>query len=169
MEFGRTNVAVTEALKVRTGTPADLDAVMSLALAACEDNELTNASPRKLLEEIWPSLHLDRGIMGLIGQTPLEAAILLRVDSMWYSEAPCLIERSIFVAPEFRAAKGGRARLLCDWAYSVHITLNMPLLIGIISNHRTEAKVRLYERQFGPPAGAYWIVGAHTGHKRVVA
>ncbi len=154
-----------DALKVRTGTPADLDAVMSLALAACEDNELTNASPRKLLEEIWPSLHLDHGIMGLIGQAPLEAAILLRVDSMWYSEAPCLIERSIFVDPKYRAAKGGRACLLCDWARSVRSALDMPLLIGIISSERTKGKVRLYERQFGPPAGAYWIVGAHTGHK----
>ena len=41
--------------------------------------------------------------------------------------------------------------------------VNMPLLIGVLSNHRTEGKVKLYERVFGKPAGAYWLVGGETG------
>jgi hypothetical protein len=35
--------------------------------------------------------------------------------------------------------------------------LGMPLTIGVLSNHRTEAKVRFYERFLGKAAGAYWI------------
>jgi len=32
-----------------------------------------------------------------------------------------------------------------------------------LSSHRAEGKVRLYERQFGPQSGAYWIYGKKTG------
>ena len=30
-------------------------------------------------------------------------------------------------------------------------------------NSRTEAKVRMYERQFGKPSGAFFLYGAKTG------
>lgn len=149
-------------IKVRAGTPEDLDAMMALAMLAVDDNGLSAPNQIKILRDIWPALHLDHGIVGIIGN-PIEAAILLRVDCLWYSDEPVLLERSIFVHPDFRSAKGGRARLLCDFAYDASVELGLPLVIGILSNERTAGKVRLYERRFGPPAGAYWIVGARTG------
>ena len=157
-------------IKVRTGIPADLDGVMRIALMATEENSLTRASPRKLLEEIWPSLHLDHGIMGVIGD-PIEAAILLRVAPMWYSEAddPSLMERAIFVDPEFRFGKIGRAKMLCDFAKEAAVSLGLPLVIGILSNERTEAKSKLYMRQFGEPAGVYFVWNGHTGQKALPA
>jgi uncharacterized protein YfaA (DUF2138 family) len=74
-----------------------------------------------------------------------------------------LEERGIFVHPDFRAAKGGRARKLCEFSKFSAEKLGMPLLIGILSNHRTAGKVKLYGRIFGPPAGAYWLVDGKTG------
>lgn len=142
-------------IKVRTGSQADIDGMMRLALAACEENGLTDPNPIKLATEIWAGLTFQRGIVGIIGE--FEAAILLRVDCMWYSDVDQLIERAIFVHPDYRAAKGGRAKLLCEFAKNAARELNMKLVIGILSTIRAEAKERLYSRQFGEPAGAYWL------------
>ena len=152
-------------VSVRLGTPSDVHLMMDLALAACEENGLSRPNPEKLLSEIWASLNLHHGIIGIIGEPtrPLEAAILLRTESLWYSDDLSLVERAIFVAPEFRQAKGGRASRLCEFAKSASERLGLPLVIGILSNDRTEAKVKLYQRHFGAPSGAYWIVGGKTG------
>jgi hypothetical protein len=155
-------------IAVRTGTPADVHRAMDLALAACADNGLTNPNPVKLLGEIWAALNLDNGIMGLIGGDKLEAGILLRIDKMWYSDDKTLLERAIFVRPEFRRSgehKVSRVKLLVDFAKNAQKQLDLPLVIGILSNQRSDAKVRLYQRHFGEPAGAYWLYGAKTGPK----
>jgi hypothetical protein len=47
--------------------------------------------------------------------------------------------------------------------------MEMPLLIGVLSNHRTEAKVRLYERQFGKPTGAFFLYNGSTGSVQAAA
>lgn len=150
---------------VRIGTPEDVDGMMQLAFSACEENGLTNPNPAKLLNEIWAGLTRNHGIVGIIGEPgkQFEAAILLRVEELWYSSDPSLVERAIFVHPEYRSAKGGRARKLCEFAKQAAMLLELPLVIGILSSQRTESKVRLYERQFGKPSGAYWIIGGHTG------
>jgi hypothetical protein len=155
-----------ETATVRIGNDRDVDGMMALALAACEENGLTNPNPMKLLAEIWAGLTRDHGIVGIIGAPgqQLEAAILLRAESLWYSDEPSLVERAIFVHPDYRSAKGGRARKLCEFAKHAANLLELPLVIGILSSQRTESKVRLYERQFGRPSGAYWIVGGMTGH-----
>ena len=156
---------LTPTLQVRTGTPDDVHPMMALALAACEENGLTNPNPVKLLQEIWASLNLHHGIVGIIGEPgeQIEAAILMRIEALWYSDDLSVIERAVFVHPDYRSAKGGRAARLCDFAKSVQKQLDMPLLIGILSSQRTAAKVKLYERQFGEPSGAYWLYGGTTG------
>lgn len=152
-------------ITVRIGTPEDVDGMMTLALAACEENGLTRPNPMKLLAEIWAGLTRQRGIVGIIGEygKPLEAAILLRTEELWYSDDMTLVERAVFVHPEYRSAKGGRARLLCEFAKHASEILQMPLVIGILTSQRASGKIRLYERQFGEQSGAYWIYGKKTG------
>jgi hypothetical protein len=152
-------------LNVRVGTPEDIDGMMKLALAACEENGLTNPNPMKLLGELWAGLTREHGIVGIIGKAgeQFEAAILLRTESLWYSDDLTIVERAIFVHPDYRSAKGGRARKLCEFAKQTAEVLQLPLVIGILSSQRAEGKVRLYERQFGPQSGAYWIYGKKTG------
>jgi GNAT superfamily N-acetyltransferase len=89
--------------------------------------------------------------------------VLLRIGQMWYSDTLVVEERAVFTHPEYRSAKGGRARKLCEFSKKVADDLGIPLIIGVLSNHRTEAKVRLYERQFGKPSGAFFLYGARTG------
>lgn len=150
---------------VRTGTPNDVHGLMDLALDACEENGLSSPNPLKLLTEIWSSLNLHHGIVGIIGEPgkPLESAILMRTECLWYSDELSLVERAIFVSPQFRQAKGGRASKLCSFAKEAAKQLSLPLIIGILSNQRTEGKRRLYERTFGSPSGYYWIVNGKTG------
>jgi hypothetical protein len=101
-------------------------------------------------------------MIGKAGGKP-EGAILLRIGTMWYSDNQVLEEKAIFIHPEYRSAKGGRARKLCEFSKQVSDSLGIPLIIGVLSDNRTEAKVRLYERQFGKPSGAYFLYNAKTG------
>jgi hypothetical protein len=162
---------MSEDFGVRIGTPEDVHPMMELALQACEENGFVDPNPQKLLAEIWPALNLDHGLVGIIQDEgdQLEGAILLRVNPMWYSDAMVLEERAIFIHPNYRSAKGGRARRLCEFSKKTADTLEIPLMIGVLSNHRTEAKVRLYERQFGKPSGAFFLYNARTGAFRAAA
>jgi GNAT superfamily N-acetyltransferase len=145
---------------VRIATPDEVDAVMELALMGCEENQFQAHDPVLVLQDVWAALNLDKGILGVIGapgSRPLEGAVLLRVGNIWYSRAEHIEERAIFVHPQFRGARGGRAARLAEFSMECADKLGLPLSIGVLSNHRTEAKVRLYQRVLGKPSGAYWI------------
>jgi len=154
-----------ENLKVRVATVDDMDDIMALALMACEENGFVNPNPQKLAAEIWPALLQQHGICALIGQPggKPEGVVVLRVGSMWYSDDAVVEEKAIFIHPDFRSAKGGRARKLCAFSKQTADKLGIPLIIGVLSNLRTKAKVRMYEREFGEPAGAFFLYGAKTG------
>jgi hypothetical protein len=139
--------------------------MMELAMAAAEENGLTKPNPIKILREIWGGLNRELSIVGILGDKSdfLEAFILLRIEPLWYSDEISLVERVIIVRKEYRGAKAGRARLLCEFAKKVSDELQMPLIIGVLSSHRTEGKVKLYERQFGQSSGAFWIYNGKTG------
>jgi N-acetylglutamate synthase-like GNAT family acetyltransferase len=158
-----------EALTIRLATTEDMDEVMRLAVTACEENGFLNASAELLAREIWPALCQDHGLCPVIGPPggAIQGLALLRVGAMWYSEQTVVEEKAIFVYPEFRSAKGGRARRLCEYSKHVADSLGIPLLIGILSNTRTEGKVRMYKRIFGEPAGAFFLYGARAvpGHE----
>jgi len=152
-------------LVIRTATVADMDEIMVLAMAACAENGFLNPNPLKLAAEIWPALNQDHGVVFVIGKAAgkIEGLVLLRIGAMWYSDAVVVEEKAIFIYPEFRAAKGGRARRLCEQSKRVADSLGIPLIIGVLSNSRTAAKVRMYERIFGPASGAFFLYGVKTG------
>lgn len=156
---------MSKEVEVRVGTPEDVHAIMELSMLACSENGVSQANPERVLYELWPSLHQDRGIVGVIGAPgeQLEGFVLLRMGNLWYSDSPIVEERIVFVHPKYRSAKGGRARKLCEFSKKAADELGMPLVIGIVSNSRTKSKVRLYERVFGEPAGAFFLYGARTG------
>jgi hypothetical protein len=152
-------------LVIRIATPDDMDELMKLAVAGCKDNGFLEPSIPRLAQDFWSATHLDHGLCAVIGPPGggIEGMILLRIGTMWYSEAPVLEEKAIFIYPEFRSAKGGRAKKLCEFGKQTADKLGMPLIIGVLSNHRTEGKVKMYQRIFGAPAGAFFLYGAKTG------
>jgi hypothetical protein len=102
-----------EDVKVRVGTLDDLDQVMQLALQMHDEIGISNLNHHKILSEIYPSLQLDGGIVGVIGPPDaVEGGILLRIGKFFYSDDDILEERGVFIHPNFRSAKGARARRL---------------------------------------------------------
>lgn len=154
-----------EEVKIRIGTPEDIDGVMNLALMVCKENGIFVPNVEKILWDVWMSLNQDHGLIGVIGNPgkELEGFVLLRVSSMWYSDSPIIEEKTVFVHPKHRGASGGRARKLCEFSKQVADELEMPLIIGVLSSTRTESKVKLYERVFGEPSGAFFLYGVKTG------
>lgn len=154
-----------EDVHVRVATPEDFEGVMQLASQVSMENGLFAPTLEMVAGEIWSALHNDHGIVGVIGNVgePLEGFVLLRVGNTWYSQAEIIEEKTVFVSKKFRSAKGGRARKLCEFSKKVADELGLPLLIGILSNQRTQGKVEMYKRVFGDPAGAFFLYGAHTG------
>lgn len=157
---------MSDEIKVRIGTLDDLDSMMKIAMMATDENAFCAPNPLKLLADIYPALQQDRGIVGIIGDVggEIEGAVLLRVGSIWYSDMPLLEEKAVFVHPDYRAAKGGRATRLCEFSKLAADMLGMPLTIGVLSDHRTRAKVKMYTRVMGEPSGCYWLYNATTGH-----
>lgn len=152
-----------ENLEIRLATPADMDEVMKLAITACEENGFLNASAELLAREIWPALAQDHGlcpVIGPAGSNEIQGLVLLRLGKMWYSTQDVIEEKAVFIYPQFRSARGGRARKLVEYSKYVADTLGIPLIMGILSHTRTAGKVRLYERMFGAPAGAFFLYGA---------
>lgn len=159
-------------IHVRTATPEDEAGIMGLARLVNSENGVFKMNEDKVLSVVRPSLYLQGGIIGVIGPKDyLEGLVVLRISQYWYSDVSFLEEMCVFVHPDYRAAKGGRARKLVEFAKKASEKLDMPLMIGILSNSRTDAKTKLYERQFGSPAGAFFLYGASTGtmpHQEVV-
>lgn len=152
-------------VKVRVGTPTDLDPVMAIVTLAHDENGFVKANPVKLLNDVWPALNLDKGVMGIIGipGQQIEAVVLLRIGTIWYSDVPILDEKGVFVHPAYRDAKGGRLARLVEFSKQYADALEMPLSMGVLSNSRTMAKVKTYTRVMGEPAGAMWLYNAQTG------
>lgn len=157
-------------LIVRVGTPEDIEAIMLMADQGARENGQVPHDMNRVLHEFWPALHLDHGIVGLVGPEDgkPEGCILLKVSKFWYgfeegeNARPMLEEKWLFVTSEARAAKGGRARKLCEFAKMTAERMGLPLMIGILSTIRLDAKVRLYERVFGKPTGMCWFVPPST-------
>jgi hypothetical protein len=164
---------MSDEIKVRLATPEDEDALLDLAIRAWHENGIMDVNPEKMRGMIKPALYLWQGLCGIIGERgkPIEGAVLLRMSQMWYSDDWILEEKAVFVDPNFRhkaersSQSVGHARRLVEFSKQVSDSLNVPLVIGVLSNTRTKAKVRLYERQFGEPAGAFFLYGVKTGHE----
>jgi hypothetical protein len=155
---------VTTEPLVRTAQPDDEEGVMALARMIHGEIGMFNLNENKVRDMILPLLYKHLGIIGVVGKKDnLEAMILLRVATNWYSDTPFLEEMSVFVKPEFRNATVSRVHTMIEFAKKAADGLDLPLMIGVLSNQRTNAKVELYEKHFGVPAGAFFIYGAKTG------
>lgn len=100
-----------------------------------------------------------RGLIGVIGKPgELEAAMMLGIDTFWYTTQPNLDEYWACVDPDHR--KSNHSKALVGYAKNIvnellPIYADLRLIIGILSVKRTAAKVRLYGQQV-QPAGGYF-------------
>ncbi len=151
---------------VRIAKPDDYQEVWRLLLTVHKENGIFALSPPKVDWLINRILNPDliplgdtgvRGAIGVIGPIgSLEGLVLVTLGTYWYSEDLHLEEFTVVVDPEHR--KTGHAQALVQWMKDQVEITKLPLITGIISNIRTEAKCRLYRRML-PKIGEFFYLG----------
>jgi hypothetical protein len=149
---------------VRLATMDDLEELISMGRELHQENSLMGWDEDAIRQITIDALSGVDGIIGVIGEKTLEGVILLMLRKFWYTSDWHLEEFLAFVPQQFRKSRNAIA--LIEFAKSTAERLNMPLLIGIISNQQTAAKIRLYERRLGPQAGSYFLWNGRTGHDK---
>ena len=140
---------------VRIATVSDEQAIFDLCVKLHDENGLFEMDPESVMLVIKNATEGRGGIIGVIdGEDGLEGVICLIIDKYWYSKEWFLCELFNYVPPEYR--KSTRAKSMLSFAKDCSNKMKVPLVIGIISNIRTEAKIKLYERQL-PKAGAFFV------------
>lgn len=150
---------------VRLATRDEGDAIFQAVKDLHEENGLFVLSERKVRETLRRAFDGQDGkwdghgvptIIAVIGEPgKIEGSIGLEVDQPSYSDEWQITELWNFVHPDYRNPPG-RAKALIEYAKAASDAMHLPLVIGISSNKRTEAKIRLYERQL-EKAGAYFV------------
>lgn len=153
-------------MTVRIATQKDEAQLMDLCHALHEDNGLLSMDDELVRAMLYRAFDKKGGIVGVLdGTNELAAAVYLTFSTFWYSRDTHLEELFNFVRPSYR--KSDCARQLLDFLKSCQKTLGLPLITGIVTNKRTEAKVMLYRKKLGAPAGAFFVVGAHWANESV--
>lgn len=142
--------------RVRKATAADEPDLMHLCRELQSENALMPMNQDRVLQYLRRAFNSEGAICGVIGDVGrIEGAIYLVIGNFWYSDQWHLEEFFNFVRPQYR--RSNNAKDLIGFAKRCSDEIGIPLVIGIISNERTEAKVRLYERQLAKPSGAFFV------------
>lgn len=149
---------------VRVAKPGDRLEVWRLFLQGYQENALFKLAVDKIdwlltrilnPELIHPADTGLRGIIGVIGpEGALEGICVLAIAEYWYTREKHLEEFLVYTDPEFRASN--HAKALVEWMKHQTDVTGVPLLTGIISKERTEAKCRLY-RRLVPKVGEFFL------------
>lgn len=157
MDAGAGSASGVTQLQVRMAQPEDRQPLWELMLTLHGENGLFSVSPGKV-DAMLDKFYERRGaLIGAIGDVGAPvAAIYLEIEQPVYSDDWVLWEQFNFVHPDHR--RSPYATMLIDYGKRCADELRLPLMIGILSNHRTEAKMRLYDRVLHR-AGGYYVYG----------
>lgn len=157
--------------RIRPAIPSDIDALMDMCRVMFDENGIgPKMDEGAVLAEITHTIMGERcGFLGVIGDNGnIEGSLFLVTGCVWYNPSYLWLEdRWVFVLPEYRKSRPGQtsnAVQLIRCAEYIAERLGLPLMLAILNNTRTEAKVRLYRRILGEPSGAFFLTGAKTGH-----
>lgn len=142
---------------VRLAVLQDLPGLMELMRVACREDAQHEMDEEKVLRMVRRYYDQQGAIIAVIGpEGAPEAYLLMVLDEIWYAKPGTmqLLELSLFVHPDYR--KSDRAKQLMQFSKQASEGLSIDLTIGVFSNSRTEAKIRLYQRQFRT-VGAYFM------------
>lgn len=155
---------------VRIAKPDDAQEVWRLFLQGHKENGLFSLAPEKvqwfmnraLFPHLIPANDTGpRGVIGVIGPVgALEGLVFVTIGEYWYSHQKHIEEFIVYVDPECR--KSNHAHALIDWMKEQVEVTGLPLMTGVISNDRTEAKCRLYRRML-PKVGEFFLYVGSKG------
>lgn len=142
---------------VRLAVIEDRPAIVALTTQLHGENGLFRIAPDKVDRMIDRYFDRKGAVIGVIGEigNPV-ATIYMGLDQLIYTDDWALVEQWNFVHPDHR--RSNYARQLIAYAKKTADALRVPLMVGILSNKRTEAKARLYEQML-ERAGSYFIYG----------
>lgn len=154
--------------QVRCALPDEEEQIMDLCRRLHQENGLFTLHEGRVRDIIRMATSKKGGFLGVIGEPgeKIEGIICMIISLFWYSEDWHLEELFSYVHPDFR--KSTNAKNLISFAKRCSDELKIPLVIGVISNDRTEQKVRLYQRQFDKANGAFFVYGSPWQEPKVV-
>jgi GNAT superfamily N-acetyltransferase len=141
-------------------TLSDLPEFMRLFRIMWAENGMFDLDEDCVRDTFNRAVRNKEGVIGLI-KGPLgdvRGMLYLLITRYYYTRQLHLEELFNFIAPEFR--RTNYADALLRYAMHCQKELNIPLIIGVLTGSRMEAKVRLYRRRLGMPAGAFFVHGA---------
>lgn len=151
-----TESAVAIERTVTTAQPSDEEEIMEMCRALHEENGLLSMSEARVRATLQLAFQRRGGVLGVIrNERQIEAMIFMLISQMWCEDGWHLEELFNYCRPEYR--KSSNAKTLMQFAKKCAIDLQLPLIIGVLSNTRTEEKVRLYQRQFSKPNGCFFV------------
>lgn len=141
---------------VRRADVSDTDEVMQMAREVHQEIGLFKFSESKVRSQLQMAFDRKGAVIGVIGNKGrLEGSIYLLISDFWYTEDWHLGELWNYVRPEYR--KSDNAQDLISFSKRCADELKLPAVLGIVSNEKTQAKVRLYERKLGTAVGAFFV------------
>lgn len=140
---------------VRKAVLADKPQIMEMCAENHRDNGQFSLDPSKVESMIDRAFNGGGAIIGVVGKDQIEGMLALLISQFWYSSDWCLEEIQNYVRPQFR--KSTHAKDMINFGRRCSDELGIPLVIGVVSNERTRAKMELYKRQLGEPCGGYFM------------
>ncbi len=149
---------MTDKKEVRIATRADEAQLMNVLRDVHRESGLFNLDEEMARAMFYRAFNRQGGLVGVIdGKNEIEACIYLLISNFWYSRDNHLEELFNFVRPAYR--KSNHAAAMLTFAKQCSNEIGIPLVIGVLTNSRMEAKVRLYRQKLGVPAGAFFVYG----------
>lgn len=141
---------------IRLAEIEDIPSLMALTRLAAEEDAQHEYDPDKVFNVVRRHYEKTGGLVAVVGPKgePIRGYLIMIIDEIWYSPDYQLLELSLFVDPKHR--KSTYAKQLMAFSKQASDGLMLDLTIGVLSNERTAAKVRLYQRQFNQ-VGAYFM------------
>jgi hypothetical protein len=154
---------MTENPTVIGATLSDLPEFMRLFRIMHQENGLFELDEDCVVETFNRAVSKKEGVIGLIKgpDNDIRAMLCMLITRYYYTTQLHLEELWNFVDLPWR--KSNYADALLKYADHCQKSLGIPLIIGVLTNERMEAKVRKYRRHFGMPAGAFFVSGAASG------
>lgn len=150
---------------VRLAAPGDEEEIMAMCRRLHAENglfDLDDDLVRGLLKRYFRK---DKVIVGAIGAPgKIEASTCIVFSTMYYTPQWHLAELWNFVDEPYRQSRNLEA--LIAFGKTCSDRIGLPLITGIITDTRTAAKVRLYRRLLGTPAGAFFVYGGEWGGRQ---
>lgn len=148
--------------KVRVATLYDLEDLLRMGHELHAENGIMPLDENLIKKGAMDAINGKASVIAVIGKPGrIEGAIHLAFQQFWYTADIHLSELWAYVRPQYR--KSRHAHALIEFAKHMAIQFKVPLFIGVVSNERTEQKVRMYRRKLGAPAGAYFLFNGKTG------